>query len=851
MIARIQNPGNDTRLKRSGNIEWYSIRSSAECFEDDKIFTGPDTTVIITYASGTKITLLPNSLVSLSKGYVSLSSGSIEINVNKGGFALEALGEKIPLQQLEQIRVTQEGEQQSIVPIGPEATAITDTKLAAFVTIPKLTMATPESGQTIVKFSGTKMFFSWRLSEFLPSQNFRLEISPSANFSKIVYEKELLNSSVQVPVENLPDGTLHWRVTELTTDQSMSSTFMLDSDLNIELTSPIAEARFILPDLEQKNIRFDWKAKHNLPQRIQVARDEDFDDLIEDRATLESWAELRLNEVGRFYWRAGYVVSKKITHWSLPFNFSIKEKAPPPLLLVSKLPFTLDFSLNPEYALKVIDKNGCISYELTVNAEEGEAFREKSEKPSFVLRELRNGKYSLQVRGTLPDGQEVVSSSQVFEVRNSPPVPAPVIKKKNVKVFVLLLKSLLDSVFPSASAQDETKKIPQRSYTLKWEGIENANYEIEISRSDKTVVIKEQTKDPTYIFSIPALGKYLWRVKTKLGKRWSEYSEYAEFEIIDRVTYSKEILMVSPRHEEELVVESDVKSFPLSWKEKPGSQYLLEIFDSADSLSPQQSFMVENANHILKFEEVPRQFFWRVTPVSAYGNKATSPEPFAVTITRKPEVPIRYQLQPGVLFSQTKFTQDFSGNAEIKKNADFAGSAYNFSGEYFLKSAYNHRSIAFETRYGSYTEATDKLIDTRLLLEYGWLSDPFGKETHNLHLGYLLHTIDFKFGENLSSKYVLNFASLKYSWIKIWSKKALLELTGSLLVNIPPSEFTPSFLIKPVFHYRLSQDWWMIALAMFERYTAKGVVQVGSEESDMTIQVQNLSVGFGISYRPE
>ncbi len=843
-IARIDVSSNDSRLRRSGDFKWVKVAGKTDCYENDRIFTGPDSTVTIEYESGTRITLLPNSLISLSRGTISLETGSIEINVKKGPFGLKALGETLTLSPLEHIRVVDSGEVKKFVALSENTKSLKDSKLLAEETPESLLLVSPPLGENLPFFPELKQNFTWKHNRTQSTRNYRFEIFSESDNNRPLLSRTLPASTISIPLSGLVSGNLTWKVTDLDSHITSSSTFFLDPDVNATLLVPARDTSWPFNLASSEGITFEWKSRPEYSQRFQIAEDPEFQSVLIDETPTEAKTTFRSQKAGNYFWRVGHVLNPKIVSWSEVSTFSVKELPilRPISLLIPEQP--LDFALNPVSNLRWSDPNKCPTYQLSLRQKDALILEKTLTVRTFPLPELKDGSYELALLGRLEDGREVRTSG-VITVKNSPPVPAPVIKnKKNVRLFVLLRK-LMGFIISDATAAESF-------YTLKWDGIPDAEYELEIIREDNSVVVKELTRETSYRFIIPGPEKFFWRIRTKLGNRWSAFSERADIEILDKVTLEKDVLMLTPKNNEVMTVNSDVKSFLVSWNKLEGYEdYFLEVFGSANSKKASFTTTVRGTSFLLTFGIVPRRFYWRVTAVSSFGNRSVAPVPFIVNIARRPEVPIRYQLQPALLFSRTSFNQDYQGDAEIQGAASFSGPAINVSGEYFLKKYNHHRSFAFEGRYGDFKNGMDELTDARLLLEYGWLSDPFGKETHNFHLGYLLHTIDFKFGENLSSAYAINFVSGKYSYIRIWSKKSLLEFTTSLMFTMPQNDLTPSFLIKPVYHHRLSKNWWAIGLAMFERYSATGAVKVNSEKADMTVSVQNISVGVGLSYRPE
>lgn len=127
-IARISQMSADTRIKRSGNLHWFSVEKPLPCQRDDLIFTGEDSTATIEFPNGDKVHLLPNSLVSISDRLLTLESGAIEVDL--GGseeFSIKTLGRVTKIKEKNKFRVIQNNLEKRIIPLTtkmPELTAL-------------------------------------------------------------------------------------------------------------------------------------------------------------------------------------------------------------------------------------------------------------------------------------------------------------------------------------------------------------------------------------------------------------------------------------------------------------------------------------------------------------------------------------------------------------------------------------------------------------------------------------------------------------------------------------------------------------------------------------------------------
>jgi hypothetical protein len=140
--------------------------------------------------------------------------------------------------------------------------------------------------------------FRWASDSTDHSISYRLQISHDAAFLQVFADISDLHDHIILP-QPLSAGQYYWRVGAVSADRGMGP-FSVGHSLRVVLPAPTIEHVTVTPT----HIRLHWD-DHRSSQRyrVQLARDNGFEDMIEDRVILGSSLELPRPAPGRYYLR--------------------------------------------------------------------------------------------------------------------------------------------------------------------------------------------------------------------------------------------------------------------------------------------------------------------------------------------------------------------------------------------------------------------------------------------------------------------------------------------------------------------------------------------------------------------
>lgn len=828
-IASITFYTNDVRLKRSTTLNWSKIEEQANCFIDDRIFTGPASTATIEFLNGSKVTLQPNSLVSLSAGFISLNSGSIDVDLSRGQLEVESFGEKFKPTPKSKFRVENLETSKRILPIGEtkiEKWEKTKT-LEKFVKVEKLNLLSPVKGEKIPKFSDQEIDFTWDDSD-QDLDEAVIQFSQDSSFSTIVHQDSAPSTPTQIQVSSLPTGPLYWRLMNKDKEISNRESFSLFEVPPIALQSPPAE-KVISLITAKEGVEFTWTNESEIPKVLQVSSSEDFSESVQSVKVEDNKAVVALESSGKFFWRVGHQYATNRREWSQASSFSVA-----PSLQITQLDKKLDFNSIDDVEVKVKSEVPCEEFEFIISQGEKIITSLKSKTANVALPKLTDGKYELRVTGFSKG--EVVSESEPkpFKVKNSPPLQKPTIKnKKKVNLFVRAVSTLFDLIFPSAEAA------PQAFYRLQWDGDEESEYEVEISKPDGEIVLKKKVKGLSYKFLVSGPEKYRWRVRLVRGKKASEFSDYAEILIHDKITSFKKPRMISPKNGAKLPDHGDKVRVEFRWEELP-AQYdtFLEIYDGPKSKKPFIKEAVSGDSHELVLTDPPKVIYWRVYAQSIYKNKTTSEHRFAIKTSRVDVRPGYYTLSPQVAFFKSKLSVSYDReSAEAIPDYDsLSGPAAGLAGEYFLGRADHKRSIAATVMGYALADGKDKLTEVRTLLEYGIL-----KNEHRFYVGTFLTLGELNLPSQLEASFLNLYVSGRYVFARNLSENW--QSLSSILLLVTHNT-TPSFYLRQTFSRRLNKRLALDLFGQIEQLSAKSEV----DGTEATTKLTSFGAGLGLTW---
>lgn len=835
-FASIISSTKDTRLKRAGSLSWSTVNGPVDCYEDDRIFTGNDSTATVEFISGGKVTLLPNSLISLSKGFVNLSSGSIEVDLQKGSIGIESFGERIELGQNSKYRLESDKNGRQVTKLAADGSEAGPTGPEQIISM------FPEYGAEEPKFAGNIINLSWKSN--YPDRLHKIEISPNGSFSVIRLTRTTNKGSVSIPASELPPSNVFWRILDSNGKILSRSSFFLVDDVTIDLSSPRRDMAFTKASGRAREVSFEWTKRINYPQRFQVAKDPEFAELLKNITVQSTQTSMSFTEEGAYYWRVGYDYGRRMTEWSKPSFFRITPESTITPLRITDLPAVLDYEHTNAFIAKVIDTNTCDEYQFLLRKSGAEVYNRMLKKPEYRINKLPDGDYTLTVRGYKKGKVLTSETTQAFVVKTTRQMKAPKIKtKQKVKLFVRVLKTVFDAIFPSAQAANATTE-------LEWEPVEGATgYEVEISNAEGKVVVSHKTKKLNYLFKIPGPEQYYWRVRAEVDGKMSLFSGYSEIEVTDMVLQVAKPLMIFPGDQMKIRAKTNGAQVRFRWRVPSKSfSYVLEIFDRV-SEDPVYTTTVSGGTVIIPAEELPTKFQWRVLAKSKFNNENPNPEKFTVELRHyEKKLPI-YTIAGSASFLSSTLKNDLVDpkQPELTGQSKMSGPILGLGGEYFLDKKLT-ASVTADLRHLQLKDSLSSFQETRLSAEYGWLGDILRNVSHNIYLGGRISRGSLSIDNETNVSYMAAFMSARYTYIDHLSRNLVFRLDATLLMQVPDFG-SPGYVLRPTLSYKANYKYWfdffVLAEAVSTKFEASGLRMKDKATADQS----NLGGGVGVTYR--
>lgn len=862
-IATIAQFKADTRVKRSGDLHWYPVAQEIQCYPDDSVFTGTNSIATIDLVNGGSITLHPNSLITLTEGRVSLNSGTIDIKIDQGKLEVESFGEIIQVASNDKIRIENHEKNKKITPLAKTWSGANKTKYQAYVLSPTLKLLKPETFENIPRLEDKYISFDWYTENKSANTDFKIEFSQDQDFKNILLVDRTIFSSLKIDSGKLPEGLLYWRVTH--GELKETSSFYHLGDFRIDHIQPLKSEEYQLEEAQTAGIPFEWTNPLQLPQLLQVSKEESFTANVTNETINETKKKLNFTEEGQYFWRIGYVLNGQ-THWSEVSNFSLKPTLKTVPLAINKIPRPLDFSLIESFEIQITAPKEIENYEFLLTQGEKVIQSSKAQEPRFKIEPLPDGVYILQVTGSNQKQTLTGRATKEILVKKSKPIKAPpkipatipaeptaeppaenpleapkLKNKKKVKIFVKAFNAIFNSLFPTAEAAT-----PEYFYSLQWEPVEGASYEVEVSKTDqKQVILTEETTEPRYKLIISGPEAYYWRVRTKIGDRWSPFSEYALVEVQDKVLALKSPLMISPAHGANAILKNNEMSF--SWKAPVKGTYFLEYSTDPNTRKVKRK-KVSGEQETVRIEGAPQKIYWRVFVKSPYGNRNPNKQFFTSKVkTINDKFPFGKVLARVALHQSQSDFQLEASSVDVEKETPLSGQILTMDLEHFPH-RFKYNSIHLSLRSTALKDGDNKLDEKKLGAEFSWLLSPKSKTHQQFYLGYfLLMQYDLQLDSGVEATYSANFLSARYLIRHPLSQRLRAEL-NSMIQSPITFDFTPSLSFRPGLSYRLNQKWWIDFFAMYERYYTRP--EIDNNKRGANITLTNLAFGLGLSWNP-
>jgi hypothetical protein len=359
IIGRIISIRNVVKRKYDNSLVWYNIEEGTPLYEDDWIFTGAGSKVVIQFNDGGTLTIEPDSIIVLNQ-----EKGKLNLSLAHGSFLAD-------LKSDTSITIDNNGKKETIT-ASKSKVKVVDTKSLSKIAILEGTaeiagqkikeneqvqvdekgvtkqelfviLNEPESYSTHWYEDGQKVKFSWETS--VDVDEYTLEMSQDPDFTNPT-RKAVKTNSYEFPIRKL--GTYYWRVKATKGKESVfSDGYAFTFKRSFAPLTKIPEAdKKIYTEVDSKEnayVEFEWNDKFKIwtYYSLQIAKDKEFSQITYTHDDLIS--ELFLEEFkdsGEYFWRVrGYDrESGKTSNWSRPNRFELTVRRPkeqPPVAILN------------------------------------------------------------------------------------------------------------------------------------------------------------------------------------------------------------------------------------------------------------------------------------------------------------------------------------------------------------------------------------------------------------------------------------------------------------------------------------------------------------------------------------
>ena len=326
--------------------------------------------------------------------------------------------------------------------------------------------------------------FRWSSNSADPSIRYRFQIAHDPAFSQIVADLSDLNDHVVSP-KPLSAGQYYWRVAAVSAERGIGA-FSAARGFRVVSPAPTVEHLTFMPT----QIRVRWRdIMSEQGFRVQLAHDDGFTDLLEDRVIVGSYLELTRPAPGRYYLRARAIEPDGFEGPYAPARAI--DLSPPP---------SVPAALHP--ADDVVTEDGMVEF--------------------YWERSSSAHAYRLQIGRDFSFRALLVDTS-VSEPRFAPERPL----EPGVYFWRVAAESEIDGRGAFSAPRSVRRLVSAPAYLpslvdasnvlLRWQPQQGAlQYDVEISRDEafKDVVARTRVAAPEWRSARPSGGRYYFRVRS-------------------------------------------------------------------------------------------------------------------------------------------------------------------------------------------------------------------------------------------------------------------------------------------------------------------------------------------------
>lgn len=657
-IGHVQLSKNDVRRRTRNTFYWLSLRMEKDIYQDDSIFTGPNSEAIIITDRGEEISIAPNSLVVISASadsiFLDIDYGSIQGKVGKdkklligsrdgiseftsdGGVVQVDVNseKKLKVSVLQgSVQVKNKGESQHV---GPNESIQLDPGHLLKRGNGDIELIAPLSKRAVDSKSNTTSFIWKAKKEF---KQFNIQVSRDEKFDDLIVDTKTSNTTFDT--DSLPkDQTLYWRVLGLNEAEkpegnSGTAKFSLVVDGVPQAQFPWDGLRVVYMKSEEGedlgvDLTFHWRGPQYENWSLQTAANADFTEGLKEYSAKGKSATVANIHSGTFYWRVRATDLGQV-HWSATARVQIvvreAGKPLPPQLISQNTTHTLKIKptkMNQNVLIKLKPKDwakllanpptlewrlltGRVKYELEIAKEV--SFKNKlaevsTSKTKFTWATARPGEFFWRVRtiNVLGEASEF-SSPELIKIKVQPP-------ESTAK------KELTEQI--SEYSRINNKPPP---FLLSWKPLPFAeSFELEFANNTEfREALRTNVNDVAKKVQAEKPGSYFWRVRA-LNVKSEAISEFSAptpirfFRTYHNPAEVSQLKPLFPASEAAVVlVGTGEEGLRLLWTNPfKGGPYRIQISSAPDFESPVYDSVIAG-NRALINDLLPNGWlYWRI-----------------------------------------------------------------------------------------------------------------------------------------------------------------------------------------------------------------------------------------------
>ncbi|MBL7665255.1 MAG: hypothetical protein JNM93_08985 [Bacteriovoracaceae bacterium] len=735
-VATLYDPENDVRKKLPSDLVWIPASSEQRVTENETIFTGKNSSVVVKFDDGSTFTIEPDSMVVISKkdanASIDIASGGISGKLGKN-VKLKTVGNddfELSSEEGAEINLNMKDGQAAKVDVlsgnanfntadgsqnvGQNQTVEMSGNNIGNVSKHTVKLSSPSINDEIILSPKEKIQYNW--TPLVEADSYLFEFASDRYFKEMYFSYKTTKTEFETPRPK-KSGNYFWKIkvikNNIIVGESISHKFSVILEEPPQLILPEGNTDLYYPylfdyieDLSKASFDINFKWVFNIKDSgfdFELAHDKKFTDIVVQEKVPQTFINHALAP-GEYHWRIKLDDRKgKERTWSQIGKFRIllkKSDETIKLLQPQKneifklfdntVKVKFEWENNPTFtdyqieisANKVFKQEELVLLQLTKN----HTFEwETDEKKTFYWR-VRG----INLKGVINEYTEAIP----FKV-DDPPPPAPP-KLKNDKLeqkftFNKFINFFLDLILPSAYGADATTEV-----TLEWETVERARkYRLEIGPDKKfnKNIVDMVIEDTKFVWEHDSVGTYYWRVRA-IDKKGMEgvASEPGSIKLF----FATPVADTSRNYEVELNEENKKtlsEYITLSWKpSKYAKTYQIEL---ADNLQFQHANKLKSEKDEIELELfINKNFYWRVRAIDKMGRIASHySEPAEVIIK-----PIIDDLKPKVHSFENK--RRYKYTEDIKPAIMMNWDSINYVDEYELQVSHDDDfdEIKFETK---------------------------------------------------------------------------------------------------------------------------------------------------------